>query len=131
TMMQALRAIGNWQLASTHLRTADKPTRNAIIQTLEGVFDSGAVDVLNQWFREADEPIERVAALQALAKVHRKADPYSGGWWGSKAAGGKPARPQVYPWEATSVVQDALEAGLQDEHPPSSLRSFGSSTRGP
>ncbi|MFV2070802.1 MAG: HEAT repeat domain-containing protein, partial [Pirellulales bacterium] len=113
TMTQAIRAIGNWQPALGHLRTADKKMRQTIIQTLAGIFDAGAVDVLNQWFREADDPAERVAALQALAKVHRKAAPYTGGWWGGKAAGGKPARPQEHPWTATAVVLEAIDAGLQ------------------
>lgn len=117
TMIQAIRAIGNWQPALPGLRTADRNTRTSIIQTLEGTFDSGAVDVLNQWFHEADEPTERVAALQALVKVHRKADPYTGGWWGGKAAGGKPARPQEHPWAATDVVLKSIEAGLQQDQP--------------
>ncbi|MFV1966677.1 MAG: HEAT repeat domain-containing protein, partial [Pirellulaceae bacterium] len=117
TMIQALRAIGNWPPALRHLRTADKETRNAIIQTLEGVFESGAVDVLDQWFREADEPAERAAALQALAKVHRKSAPYTGGWWGGKAAGGKPTRSQEHPWEATTIVLEAIEAGLRQALP--------------
>ncbi len=117
TMIQAIRAIGNWQPALPRLRTADTKTRNTIVQTLAGVFDSGAVDVLNQWFRETNEPTERVAALQALVKVHRKAAPYTGGWWGGKAAGGKPARPQEHSWAATAVVLEAIDAGLRQSLP--------------
>ncbi|MCP4788308.1 MAG: c-type cytochrome [Fuerstiella sp.] len=117
TMIQALRAIGNWQPALPHLQTADKATRNAIIQTLEGVFDVDAVDVLDQWVRGADEPAERAAALRALARVHRKSAPYTGGWWGGKAAGGKPARAQELPWEATAIVSKAIEEGLQQDLP--------------
>jgi putative heme-binding domain-containing protein len=115
--MQAVRAIGNWQPALSHLRTADKTRRDTIIQTLEGVFDTGAVVVLDQWFREAKESSGRVAALKALAKVHRKAAPYTGGWWGGKAAGGERTRLQETPWEATSIVLEAIEAGLQQDLP--------------
>jgi putative membrane-bound dehydrogenase-like protein len=117
TMTQALRAIGNWQPALSHLRTADKATREAIIQALAGVFDVGAVEVLNQWLHEAGEPTERAAALHALAKVHRQADPYTGGWWGGKAAGGQPARPQERSWEATTLVLEAIAAGLRQNSP--------------
>ena len=116
-MVQALRAIGNWQPALLHLRTADKPTRDAILQALAGVFDSRAVDVLNQWLHEAADPTERAAALRALAKVHRQADAYTGGWWGGKAAGGQPARPQEHAWEATAVVLAAIADGLQQDAP--------------
>ena len=117
TMIQAIRATGNWKPALSHLRTADQKTRTAILQALDGVYDAEAVDVLNQWFREADEPAERVAALKALARVHRKATPYTGGWWGGKAAGGKPARPQEHPWQATGTVLKTLAAGLRQSLP--------------
>ncbi len=117
TIVEALRAIGNWQPALSHLRTADQPTRDSILQTLAGVFDIAAVDVLNQWLHEAADPTERAAALRALAKVHRQADPYTGGWWGGKAAGGQPSRPQVHTWAATAVVLEAIAAGLQQDSP--------------
>ncbi|HQZ64355.1 MAG TPA: HEAT repeat domain-containing protein [Planctomycetaceae bacterium] len=117
TIVEALRAIGNWPLALSHLRTADKPIRDGILQALAGVFDITAIDVLNQWLHEAADPTERAAALRALARVHRQADPYTGGWWGGKAAGGQPARPQEHTWAATAVVLEAIAAGLQQDSP--------------
>ncbi len=117
TMIQALRAIGNWQPALPHLRMSDQATRSAIMEALTGVFDSRAVAVLIQWYHDANETADRVAALHALAKVHRKSDPYTGGWWGGKPAAGKPIRPQQHAWMATSSIIETLEAGRQQDLP--------------
>ncbi len=117
TMIEAIRAIGNWKPALSVLRTGDSHTRMGVIQTADGVFAANAVKLLDRWFREAKDPMERAAALRALAKVHRKADPYTGGWWGGKAAGGKPARPQKHRWMETELVLKAINTGLRQKLP--------------
>ena len=114
-IMQALRAINHWEPALRHLKSANPNSQAATLVALSGVYDPQAIDVLNAWFRQADDSSQRVAALHALAEVHRKADPYTGGWWGGKAAKGKPVRPKEHEWAGTKLVMQALRDGLQQK----------------
>jgi putative heme-binding domain-containing protein len=112
TAMQALRAIGDWSLASEYLQADDRVLREQMILTLTGVYDDHAVAALAAAAASAADPNTRAAALRALAEVHRKADPYTGGWWGTMPARGEPARPKRHAWTGTEIVLSALRAAL-------------------
>lgn len=112
-IIQALRALNHWEAALPQLRTGNRQVRDALVETLAGVYDPAAVETLAQWTQLAPTPAERALALEALALVHRRAEPYTGGWWGPRPAAGKPGRPKIHPWTGTSRVEAALAAALE------------------
>lgn len=112
-MIQAMRTIGDWKslMDATMFTPA---SRTGVILAATAQFDRGAVELLDRWAKEGATNAERVAALAALATVHRKADPYVSGWWGTQPARNKYARPPKNEWEGTPVVLAALLRASDD-----------------
>ncbi len=115
--MQALRNIGDWSMAGDFLDCENDSHRNAAFVTLTGQFDIEAVKALQRIAYTASQLAARTAAIEALAEVHREADPYESGWWGTQPARNPPARPKKNDWAGTSLVLDTLQQGLQQESP--------------
>lgn len=112
TMIQAIRALGEWRPALSALRSPDPRVRSTTLLSLAGVYDEHAVAVLRQWAYEAPDADERAQSLASLGEVHRRSDPYKEGWWGTQPAKGKPTRPKKNEWPGTSAVLAALDEGL-------------------
>lgn len=117
TKLQAMRALGDWRPALPALRAADPHLRPTLLLAMVGVYDEHAVAVLRQWAWESPEPAERARALELIGELHRRADPYQDGWWGTQPARGKPARPKRHEWAGTNAVLATLDAGLLDPAP--------------
>jgi putative heme-binding domain-containing protein len=49
--------------------------------------------------------------------VHHKAEPYVKGWWGTRPAASKPARPKNIDWSGTSLVLATLQSALRSPDP--------------
>jgi putative membrane-bound dehydrogenase-like protein len=113
--VQALRAINEWATAPAFLNASNERTREGTALALTGVYDDGAVAALDIALHSNPHPAIRALAAQALAEVHRKADPYVKGWWGTQPARGKPARAKKYEWSGTATVLKALADALKDE----------------
>ncbi|MBX7167279.1 MAG: HEAT repeat domain-containing protein, partial [Pirellulales bacterium] len=117
TAMQALRALNRWDRAAEMADTDHDAARRAAIVALTGIYDDGAVAALLKTIGEAQHVDARAAAVAAVAEVHRRADPYTGGWWGTQPARGKPARAKQHEWSATHAVIDGLRAALAQPAP--------------
>ena len=90
TMIQALRRMHHWQLAPEYIKSPYKAIREATVLALTGIYDDGAVQALADAIATSDDPEIQARAVEAIGEVHHKADPYTGGWWGTQAAAGKP-----------------------------------------
>ncbi len=115
--VQALRAINEWQPAQSWLDAPSEIARQATLLALTGVYDDAAVASLAWAARHAKDPAIRAKAVESIAEVHRQADPYKEGWWGTQPGRGKPARPKVHEWSGTTVVMTTLReaVGSPDE----------------
>lgn len=113
--VQALRAIGDWKAADKYLRHSSQTIRLATILAMTGQYHPDAVASLAQAAKEGADGETRAAALAALAEVHRKADPYTKGWWGTQPARGKPARSKIHAWEGTETVLSTLREALRSD----------------
>jgi len=116
-MIQAIRQVNDWRLASENLKSDNKDVRMATLVALTGVYDDAAVAALIGHLQTAVDPAERAMALESLAYVNRKADPYTTGWWGTQPAKGKPARAQKHDWSGTSTVMAALRDSMGEKTP--------------
>jgi putative membrane-bound dehydrogenase-like protein len=117
TKIQALRAIGDWKLAPKYLADEKASVREATLLALTEQYHVDAVSALAGVLNSQADPAFRAKALAALAEVHRKADPYKEGWWGTQPAKGKPARSKIHEWEGTPVVMKTLRESLQSKEP--------------
>jgi putative membrane-bound dehydrogenase-like protein len=113
TMIQALRAIGDWSLAPKYLKSDNAAIRNAVILALTNQYSDAAVQALADVAKSGPDAKTKAAALAALAEVHRKADPYKEGWWGTQPAKGKPARSKIHAWSGTELVMKTLRESLR------------------
>ena len=92
-LVQALRTINRWDMADIYLAADNENIRRGMLLALTGVYDEQAAAAL--FGRRPKAPIRpRGSWRSALADVHRRADPYTGGWWGIQPVLGKPAAAQ-------------------------------------
>ena len=115
--IQAIRALNQWQPARKYLKSDDTQVRLATLVALTGVYEDAAVEALVWAATESPDQALRVQALQSLAEVHRRADPYTEGWWGIQPAKGKPARTKHHEWSATALVMSTLRGALSAHDP--------------
>jgi len=114
TKIQALRKIGNWSDVSHALAEAKTTEdRDALLLSATGIYDKGAVDLLARWVNGSADPKDRAKAIELLAEVGLKSEPYMTGWWGTRPAAQGPTRPKVKPWEGSEVVTRALDDALR------------------
>lgn len=118
TRIQALRAIGEWKSARAYWQHANPEIRLGTILAMTGEYHPDAVAELVAAATSAAEVETRTAALSALAEVHRKADPYTKGWWGTQPARGKPARSKIHAWAGTELVLTTLRDALRSDQEP-------------
>ncbi|HTN75888.1 MAG TPA: HEAT repeat domain-containing protein [Pirellulaceae bacterium] len=111
--IQALRAIGDWKLAGHYLQHANADIRSGTIIALTGQYSLEAVQALAAVVGSGADSTTRAMALSALSELHRKADPYEKGWWGTQPARGKPARSKVHGWDGTELVMKTLRDSLR------------------
>ena len=112
TAMQALRQINDWKPAKEILDSENTTQRNALLVTLTGVYHDDAVAALAWAAENAKNADVRAAAVEAIAEVHHRADPYEKGWWGTQPAKGKPARSKIHDWSGTSQVLATVRTAL-------------------
>jgi putative membrane-bound dehydrogenase-like protein len=110
-----------WDEAGAALRSDSPKLAKEGLLTLQGAYDVKAAELLA---RAAASPIlevdHRREALEALAEVHRKPEPYRSGWWGTQPAKNGPARANSIDWEGTPLVLAKLQKALAD--PETELR---------
>ncbi len=116
-LVQALRAINDWRPAERFLDAPSPAARQATLLALTGVYHDKAVASLAWAAENARDGAIRAEAVESIAEVHRQADPYQDGWWGTQPARGKPARPKKNPWSGTPLVLATLRkaVGSPDE----------------
>src|SRR5207237_4202239 len=56
----------------------------------------------------------RVAALNALAPLHRQRPAWDGKWWVTQPRVGVPQKPKAIEWDGTPVVLTTIDGSLQD-----------------
>jgi putative membrane-bound dehydrogenase-like protein len=115
--MQAIRAQSDFTDAEPILLGDDAAHARALLVTLHGQYNDTAVRILVTAVTKAKSPEIRAAALETLADVHHRSDPYVKGWWGTQPAKGKPARSKIYDWSGTFHILPAVRQALnsQDE----------------
>ena len=116
-VVQALRRIGDWQLAAAYLDSTYERIRTGVLLALTTQYTDAAVTELAAASERAREPAVRAAAISALAEVHLQADPYTTGWWGTQPARSEPARPKKNAWSGTAAVAKAIRTGLDQQDP--------------
>ncbi len=119
TMIQAIRALNHWEPALAAVQGDNAELAAAVVLAATSVYDEQAVDLLVK-ASQSPRPELAAAAIAALAEVHRKADPYEKGWWGTQPAKGKPAREKKHAWAGTETVLAALKGALT--HPADESR---------
>lgn len=117
TKIQALRAIGDWKLAPQYLKSDKEAIREATLLALTTQYNVDAVNALVDVAKNSSDAKFKAKAIAALAEVHRKADPYEKGWWGTQPAKGKPARSKIHDWEGTALVMTTLRSALKASEP--------------
>ncbi len=103
----ALRVINAWDTAPAFLNAAEERVRQGAVWALTGVYDETAVAALAQAAMENPYNEVRIAAIEALAQVHR-----TRGWVGRTAA--NEPRPRRVPWASTDKVAATLRLQLTD-----------------
>jgi putative membrane-bound dehydrogenase-like protein len=110
----ALRRIGDWNMAAHGLDSTDPQVRAGTLAALELVYEPDAVSVLARYVSDSARPAsERATALSCLARVHRKAKPWDGRWWGTRPADGAPPA-KVDAWQATPLISEMIRRGVAD-----------------
>ena len=113
----ALRRIGDWGSAAEGLKSADPKVRAGVLAALELVYEPEAVEMLASYGLSASRPAaERARALSYLAAAHRKPEPWTGKWWGTRPTQGKPPA-KVLAWPGTPRVIGAIRDALTDADP--------------
>ncbi len=114
----ALRRIGDWSSASEGLNSDQKAIREGLLQTLELQYNLEAAKLLAAYALDTSNPEdERAKALQFLAEVHRKAEPWDGKWWGTRPTKGNPPA-KVVEWDGTNLVIETIRKSLSLESKP-------------
>ncbi len=113
-MIQALRAIDYWEPAVDLIHGSVSSPTHAALVALVGEYHIGAVESLSTIARQHPNPMVRAESVSIISEVHRKADPYSGGWWGTRPAGGKPSRAKKHDWEGTEKVLETIHLAIND-----------------
>ncbi|MCA9436058.1 MAG: HEAT repeat domain-containing protein [Candidatus Omnitrophica bacterium] len=123
-MIQALRAIDQWEPALASVSVGNPTRTQATLIALTGEYDLGAVDALAAISTESDDPEIRAQAVEALSEVYKESAPYTGGWWGTRPAAGKPRREKNQDWEGTEKVLEAIHGALEDASPSVRIASL-------
>jgi putative membrane-bound dehydrogenase-like protein len=111
---QAIRRIGDWSTVAKALVTKDEKLRDAMLATLELVYNKDAAAILAAYSAGSTVPeAERAKALTDLALVARKAPEWDGKWWGTRPTQGKPPAKTIS-WEATPEILKTIESSLTD-----------------
>ena len=118
-IVQALRRMNQWTGALACLKSAKQSVRDTMLLALTGVYDQAAIEALSAAVVDVRDSEFQVKAIEALAEVCRKADPYTGGWWGTQPAAGKPARSKTHDWPGTRLVLARLPDLAHEVQPPS------------
>lgn len=118
--IQALRSIGDWTHAARHATADSSSLAMPTILALTEQYDPAAVAALIETVKHARADGAAAKAVEALGEVHRTADAYEKGWWGTQPAKGKPARPKRHEWSETAAVLAALRDALR--HPSADVR---------
>jgi putative membrane-bound dehydrogenase-like protein len=105
---------GEWAGKTVTFGIIDEPTRLApiVAPLLAERFRTDAVNLLTEQLR-SDQPTERRAAVDALARNYKDRKPYAGTWWGTQPARNPPLKREVA-WEGTPTVRDAVVKALGD-----------------
>ncbi len=108
----SLASLGQLDAGAPGTGCAGESARQAAVLALTGVYDDRAVAELAWAVEHAQDPAVRARAAESIAEVHRQADPYREGWWGTQPARGKPARPKKNEWSGTPLVLATLRKAL-------------------
>ena len=115
---QALRRINAWDLVMPSLRSSAPERRDAILATMEQVYDPQAVAALQAVLADSTLPAAvRARALTGLTLVARQTPPWDGKWWGTRPTKGNPPA-RTIDWAATPAILQAIEASLTDPAMP-------------
>jgi len=118
----ALNRVGRsdptaWANIVAGLNGDNNPIRDGILFALRETFDLELVNALAQFATDPATPeASKVAAIKALADLHRKPVAWDGKWWGTQPVKSpKPAG--TVDWPGTTAVIKTLAAGLNDASP--------------
>jgi HEAT repeat protein len=125
TARQALRKVHHWKfledllVGSLASDPAERRQRSEEAwQTITGVFDSNAVQLLTRLAGDKGDGSERPAdmrrhATAALGRIAYQPTPYDGHWWGTQPVKSPPPQNSVA-WAGTPQALAALTAALSD-----------------
>jgi putative membrane-bound dehydrogenase-like protein len=115
---QAVRRVNAWKAAALGLDSADAELRDALLRAMESIYDIDACRALAAHVANDRHPAEeRARALMILARIHRRARPWDGAWWGTRPSQGSPPA-KVEEWDGTQVALRTIRIGLTDPSAP-------------
>lgn len=121
--IQALRKVKGWDAVAQALRSDVPVARQSAFVLLRDQYSEDVVEVLKRAAKELPGEADRATAIETLATIYKKAEPYTTGWWGTRPAAGLPAREKKLAWNGTSAVEDALrQAALPTKDNSSATR---------
>jgi len=115
--VQALRALNDWSAAKPAVTSKNERLASGAVLAMTHVYDTAAIQGLQIAVENSPVSQVRVQALDALAEVYRRADPYVKGWWGTRPAMSVPSRPHIHDWEGSFAVEEVLEKSLASSQP--------------
>lgn len=118
--MQSLRKVKVWDAVAKVLRSENPVARQMAFVLLRDQYSEDVVAVLERAVKELPNEADRATAIETLASIYKKAEPYTTGWWGTRPAAGQPAREKMLAWNGTSRVEEVLRntASGKDNNPP-------------
>jgi putative heme-binding domain-containing protein len=121
---QALRRIDDWPAAASGLDSADPGIRDGVLRALELEYQMSAASALATFATSSSRDVkERVKAIEFLAEVYRKAEPWDGNWWGTQPAKQKPPAKTIA-WDGTPKIKATLLKLLDDSTTPIKLSAI-------
>jgi putative membrane-bound dehydrogenase-like protein len=115
----ALKRIGQqdpraWPLLAQALASDDAKIRAGIPLAIHEVYDKALAEALAEFSNTSSvKPEARVAALRALAEMHRKRPAWDGRWWGTQPQR-SPLPAKTVEWDGTPIVLTTIESCLKD-----------------
>jgi putative membrane-bound dehydrogenase-like protein len=123
SIFTALNRIGRadpaaWPYIAEGLRDANPAIRGGTLLAIRETYDKPLVEALAAVIHDSSAPTDaRVAAVGAIASLHRQRPAWDGHWWATQPAGSLPPAKSV-DWDGTPLVASAIDAALKDSAAP-------------
>jgi putative membrane-bound dehydrogenase-like protein len=123
SIFTALNRIGRsdpaaWPYIAEGLRDANPAVRGGTLLAIRETYQKPLVEALSAIIHDSSAPTDaRVAAVGAIASLHRQRPAWDGKWWATQPAGSLPPAKTVE-WDGSPLVITAINDALNDPAAP-------------